>query len=121
MVSQVGHSLTLPPVFWIQLPRQTTRNIHEATPCVKHDVLHKRCCIPTHSTKLFGSHGQHDPCKMVAGFFCELAVMFSIVLSWQAKGVPDSAFGVVPFLADTANAVQPDGYMTIRFRNAISG
>jgi len=35
--------------------------------------------------------------------------------------VRDPAFDVVPFLADTAYAVQPSDYVTIRFRNAISG
>ena len=33
----------------------------------------------------------------------------------------DPTLRVVPFLADTANAVQQDGYVSIRFRNAISG
>jgi hypothetical protein len=39
----------------------------------------------------------------------------------QAKGVQDPTSQVEPILADTANAVQQDGYVTIRFRNAISG
>ena len=39
----------------------------------------------------------------------------------QAKGVQDPTSQVEPFLADTANAVQQGVYVTIRFRNAISG
>jgi hypothetical protein len=39
----------------------------------------------------------------------------------QAKGVQDPTSQVETILADTANAVQQDGYVTIRFRNAISG
>jgi hypothetical protein len=39
----------------------------------------------------------------------------------QAKGVQDPTSQGETILADTANAVQQDGYVTIRFRNAISG
>ncbi len=39
----------------------------------------------------------------------------------QAKGVQDPTSQVEPILADTAHAVQQDGYVTIRLRNAISG
>jgi hypothetical protein len=51
----------------------------------------------------------------------ELVVVFFILLPLQATGAKDSTFGVGPFLADTANAVQPDGYVKIRFRNALTG
>ena len=94
-------------------PRSHTR--------VRHYVLQKRSCIPTHSAELFAPHGQHGPSKMAVGIYPESRWCSLIRLPVQAKGEKDRMRGVVPLLADTANAVQPEVYVTIRFRNAISG
>ena len=58
---------------------------------------------------------------MAVGIYPDSRWCSLIRLPVQAKGVKDPTLRVVPFLADTANAVQQDGYVTIRLRNAISG
>jgi hypothetical protein len=88
---------------------------------VRHDVSQKRFCIQTHSAELFVPHGQHSPSKMAVDIYPDSRRCSLIRLPLQAKGVRDPTLRVVPFLADTANAVQQDGCVTIRFRNAISG
>ena len=75
----------------------------------------------TLNTELFAPHGQHVTSKRDVGTYPDSRWCSLIRLPLRAKGVRNPTLRVDPFLADTANAAQQDGWVTIRFRNALSG